>query len=66
MFLSNDFTGILYGTLTHQVSVDKDMIRVHFVDVELVEDGLLLVGQGVGPELGLVQGREWARLGTAV
>ena len=48
------------------------MVRVHFVGVELVEEGLLRVGQGVSHYLivglleGGVHGGEGAGLGTAV
>ena len=47
------------------------MVRVHFVGVELVEEGLLGVGQGVSHNLvvglleGGVDGGEGAGLGTA-
>ena len=41
------------------------MIGVHLVEVELVEDGLVLVGQRVGAEFGRVEGGEGARLRSA-
>ena len=56
----------------YQIPVDQDVIWVHFVDIELVEEGLLGVGQGVSHDLvvGLLKGRahrgEGTRLGTAV
>ena len=53
---------------SHQISIDENMIRVHFVGVELVEEGLVDVGQGVGhhvqrvPLLDHVRGRKCTRL----
>ena len=37
----------LFVCQTYQIPVDEDVIRVHFVGVQLVEEGLVRIGQGV-------------------
>jgi hypothetical protein len=48
MILINLVEILFMNNSTYQISVNENVIRIHFVLIDLVENGLVLVGQRVG------------------